>query len=83
MAKRHANFDDAVFARSRTWLRLVVAIADVSDYVQPGMALDREAALRGQSVYFPRREDSDVAEKCPMGFVRSIRKWIVWPWSVT
>lgn len=32
-----------------------VAIADVSFYVRPGTALDREAALRGNSVYFPDR----------------------------
>ncbi|MDR1710034.1 MAG: ribonuclease R, partial [Candidatus Accumulibacter sp.] len=50
------DFDDAVFAekKGRGW-RLVVAIADVSHYVRPGMALDREALERGNSVYFPRR----------------------------
>ena len=32
-----------------------VAIADVSAYVRPGSALDREAVLRGNSVYFPDR----------------------------
>ena len=32
-----------------------VAIADVAAYVQPGTALDREAYLRGNSVYFPDR----------------------------
>jgi ribonuclease R len=32
-----------------------VAIADVAQYVQPGSALDREALLRGNSVYFPDR----------------------------
>ena len=31
----------------------IVAIADVSYYVRPGTALDNEAALRGNSVYFP------------------------------
>jgi ribonuclease R len=32
-----------------------VAIADVAFYVQPGSALDRDALLRGNSVYFPDR----------------------------
>ena len=32
-----------------------VAIADVAHYVRPGTALDREAARRGNSVYFPDR----------------------------
>jgi ribonuclease R len=32
-----------------------VAIADVAAYVRPGTALDREAYLRGNSVYFPDR----------------------------
>jgi ribonuclease R len=50
------DFDDAVYAQRRKngW-RLVVAIADVSSYVTPGSALDREAELRATSVYFPGR----------------------------
>ena len=50
------DFDDAVFAKRRKngW-RLVVAIADVSHYVKPGTALDKEALHRGNSVYFPQR----------------------------
>jgi ribonuclease R len=32
-----------------------VAIADVAHYVRPGAALDREALVRGNSVYFPDR----------------------------
>ena len=32
-----------------------VAIADVASYVRPGSALDREARVRGNSVYFPDR----------------------------
>ena len=50
------DFDDAVYCskQGRGW-RLVVAIADVSHYVQPKDALDTEALDRGNSVYFPRR----------------------------
>ena len=50
------DFDDAVFAekQGKGW-RLVVAIADVSFYVTPKDALDKEAFDRGNSVYFPRR----------------------------
>ena len=50
------DFDDAVYcAPEKGGYRLVVAIADVSHYVQTSDALDREAILRGNSVYFPRR----------------------------
>ncbi len=50
------DFDDAVFCSpEKGGYRLVVAIADVSHYVKTGDALDREAILRGNSVYFPRR----------------------------
>lgn len=50
------DFDDAVYCEpmGKGW-RLVVAIADVSHYVQPGGALDCEARVRGNSVYFPGR----------------------------
>ncbi len=51
------DFDDAVYCESRLqggW-KLWVAIADVSHYVRPGSALDEEAAVRGNSVYFPER----------------------------
>ncbi len=50
------DFDDAVFAQAlggrRGW-RLVVAIADVSNYVKPGSALDDDAQTRTTSVYLP------------------------------
>ena len=50
------DFDDAVFCerKGKDW-RLLVAIADVSHYVQPDSALDVEATARGNSVYFPER----------------------------
>lgn len=51
------DFDDAVYCEKSItgkW-RLWVAIADVSHYVAPGSALDVEAAMRGNSVYFPER----------------------------
>lgn len=50
------DFDDAVFCEphGKGW-RLLVAIADVSSYVETGDALDKEAIERGNSVYFPQR----------------------------
>jgi len=57
-AKDH---DDAVHAAPDTDPKnpggfiVTVAIADVAHYVTPGSALDREALLRGNSVYFPDR----------------------------
>jgi ribonuclease R len=48
------DFDDAVFVESKgSNFRLVVAIADVSFYVQPGMSVDTDAFERGTSTYFP------------------------------
>jgi ribonuclease R len=55
------DHDDAVWAapdddpaNAGGW-RAIVAIADVSFYVRPGSALDKEARKRGNSVYFPDR----------------------------
>ena len=51
------DHDDAIWAEpdGQGGYRAVVAIADVSFYVRPGGALDREARMRGNSVYFPDR----------------------------
>jgi ribonuclease R len=57
-AKDH---DDAVHAERDTsdgnqgGFVITIAIADVAAYVRPGSALDKEALLRGNSVYFPDR----------------------------
>jgi ribonuclease R len=55
------DHDDAVHAAPDTdpankggWI-VHIAIADVAYYVCPGSRLDREARLRGNSVYFPDR----------------------------
>lgn len=49
------DFDDAVYCyqKPKGGYQLYVAIADVSHYVLPNTALDKEAARRGNSTYFP------------------------------
>lgn len=50
------DFDDAVYCEKiEAGWRLIVAIADVSYYVTPKTALDKDAFFRGTSVYFPSR----------------------------
>ena len=52
------DHDDAVWAemdQETGGCTIIVAIADVAAYVRPGTALDREARIRGNSVYFPDR----------------------------
>lgn len=51
------DFDDAIYCEEAAgggW-KLWVAIADVSHYVRRDTALEAEAELRGNSVYFPSR----------------------------
>ncbi|MDY7098962.1 MAG: ribonuclease R [Pseudomonadota bacterium] len=51
------DHDDAIWAEpdGEGGFNALVAIADVSFYVRPGSALDKEARKRGNSVYFPDR----------------------------
>ncbi|MBN2428247.1 MAG: ribonuclease R [Deltaproteobacteria bacterium] len=62
------DFDDAVcVSRENSGWRLWVAIADVSHYVAPGSALDREAEERGNSYYFPASVEPMLPEKLSNG----------------
>lgn len=50
------DFDDAIHVvKTSSGWELAVHIADVSHYVTPGSALDKEAILRGNSTYLPDR----------------------------
>jgi len=51
------DHDDAVWAvrESDGSYKVWIAIADVSEYVRPGTALDKAALARGCSIYFPDR----------------------------
>lgn len=55
------DHDDAIWAEMDTdpknngGCHIIIAIADVANYVLPGSALDKEAIKRGNSTYFPDR----------------------------
>ncbi len=48
------DFDDAIYFDQKEYA-LYVAIADVSSYVTPFSALDKEAQSRGFTIYFPHK----------------------------
>jgi ribonuclease R len=67
------DHDDAVFAAPDAdlanpggWV-LWVAIADVAAYVRPGGALDKEAWIKANSVYFPDRVEPMLPERLSTG----------------
>jgi len=50
------DFDDAICVeKNHEGFQLYVSIADVSYFIRPGSSLDKEAYLRGTSIYFPGR----------------------------
>ena len=65
------DFDDAISFRvlKNGNYEIGVHIADVSHYVEPDTALDKEAYERATSVYLPDRVNPMLPNKFPMNFV--------------
>jgi ribonuclease R len=83
------DHDDAVWAapdedpKNEGGWKAIVAIADVSFYVRPGSALDKEARKRGNSVYFPDRVVPMLPRRCRPMSARWSRGRTGRRWSAT
>ena len=67
------DHDDAIWAemdpdpKNEGGCHIIIAIADVAEYVRPGSTLDKEAVKRGNSTYFPDRVVPMLPEKLSNG----------------
>jgi ribonuclease R len=73
------DFDDAInVERIPDGWRVGIHIADVSHYVKPKTALDREAHSRGNSVYSLTGSSQCFPRPSATAFAASSRRWTAW-----
>jgi ribonuclease R len=77
------DHDDAIWAEpdGDGGYNAMIAIADVSFYVRPGSALDKEARKRGNSVYFPTVSCRCYQRCCRPTFAHFVKARTGRPWS--